>query len=122
MWDPKGSRLGPSKKMNIWGPSPVTWHWGGWGGDSGEVATTRVPPRSFASPKRGAGARLEIGMLRGRGVTLNENKKTALIIGFLVSWLLGVLVSWFRSFKVSTFQSCIASKTKRCKSSCNLRG
>ena len=72
------------------------------------------PPRQVTGPPR-SGAGVGVGMLRGAGIPLLENKK-----GFLVSWFLdfglwflavvgllfvgcwclvfGFLVSWFRSF------------------------
>ena len=59
------------------------------------------------SCKRGAGAGVGVGMLRGMGISLVENKK-----GFLVTWfqsllvwgVLGLLVPKFRSFEVSKFR------------------
>ena len=67
------------------------------------------------SPKRGAGARVGVGMLSGRGIPLNE--KVSKFQSVLVSWflgllflgvrLLGVLVSCLLLlvFKVSKFQT-----------------
>ena len=72
------------------------------------------------SPKRGAGAGVAVGMCRGGGIPLVENKmclgywflgfKVSRFLGFKVSWLLrfvfvwGFLATWLQSFKVSTIQ------------------
>ena len=64
-------------------------------------------PNSLVSPKRGAGAAVGVGMLRGRGISFLE--KDACLFGFLVSRLLGFEVSWFQSVLVSWFQSFLVS-------------
>ena len=61
------------------------------------------PSRSLVSPERGAGAGMGVGMLRGRGIPLNENEFRS----SKVSWFLGFLSSWSQSFKDSkTFKNC----------------
>ena len=53
---------------------------------------------SLVSPKRGAGARLGVGMLRGGGFPSMEINKLLgfLVFGFNVSWFLGFGISEFR--------------------------
>ena len=55
--------------------------------------------RWFHFYRRGAGAGVGVGMLRGGGIPLNENKQN--FLDFLVPWLLGVMVSWFLFFFVA---------------------
>ena len=62
------------------------------------------------SPKRGAGAGLGVGMLRGRGIPFIENK-----IEFKVSWFLACLAFWFQSFLVSKFIGFLVSWFQNCK-------
>ena len=38
------------------------------------------------TPKRGAGAGVGVGMLRGRVIPLLENKKVCGVLGFSVDW------------------------------------
>ena len=47
-------------------------------------------PRTDVPPKRGAGAGVGNGMLRGGGIPLKENQK-------------GLLVSWFAGFNLFSF-------------------
>ena len=70
-----------------------------------------LSPKSSPT-KRGAGARVGVGMLRGGGDSLIEKFQSCLVaclisrfLGFLVPWFLGFLLSWFRRFLASSFPS-----------------
>ena len=54
-------------------------------------------------PKGGAGAEVEVGMLKGGGIPFIENEKVCWFFGFLVSWFFCFLVSWFQSCLVYWF-------------------
>ena len=67
------------------------------------------PQSSLVSPKRGAGARVGVGMLRGRGIPLKVLRFLVFSF-FCFCWFigfrfLGFLVPKFQSFTVSRFQS-----------------
>ena len=73
------------------------------------------PPSSPMSPKRPAGAGVGVGMLRGRGIPLVENKKVSDFQSLQVPKLQSFQVPQFhvaevsncQSFKVSKFQNAI---------------
>ena len=57
-----------------------------------------------------SGARVEVGMLRGRENPLLENENGLGFLGFLVSWFLGF---WFLGFRDSLFPGFLVSWCQR---------
>ena len=62
-------------------------------------------PRLSRTPKRGPGAGVGIGMLRGREMPLIESQRMSQLVGFLASLFESCLMFLLLGFKLSKFQN-----------------